>query len=88
MTAGVLLEQSADELVTASERLVSVATELRAAALLCNLDTPPERLQHVARAVQSDVVRLVMAALQAARAGERVSACTVLGSDAKGVNDV
>jgi hypothetical protein len=78
VTPAILLEQSADELVTASERLADVATEFRATALLCNLDTPRERLLHATQNVQADVVRLVMAALSAARAGERVATLTVV----------
>lgn len=83
MTRAVLLEQSADELVTASERLVDVATALRAVAVLLNVDTAPDKLMSAARTVQADVTRLVFAAVAAARAGERVHATVVLSGGGK-----
>lgn len=78
MTPGVLLEQSADELVSASERLVDVATEFRASALLMNADTPSDKLLHLTRGIEADVTRLVLAAVSAARASERVAVLAVL----------
>lgn len=78
MTPGVLLELSADELVSASERLVDVATEFRSSAMLLNLDTPADKLLHLTRGLEADVARLVLAAVSAARASERVAVLAVL----------
>lgn len=85
MTPGVMIEQAADEIVSVAETLSGIADGLRSAALLVNLDTEPGKLRHTALAVQADALRVAMAALQAARASERVVATLVVTTSGEGV---
>jgi hypothetical protein len=80
MSAADLVQSSADDLASAAEKISKVAIELKGVSTA--LTTDPEQLRLTALGIQAEAMRLAMAAVVTARAGERLATVAVyeLGS--------